>query len=79
MGDRRWETEDGRQEIGDRRLETRGKRRETGDGRRGTRDGRQEVGVKGDGRQKMGTGDEIHETGRETVDRTVVPNVVDPK
>ena len=31
---------------------------ETGDRRRG---------------QEMGTGDEIHETGRETVDRTVVP------
>ena len=31
------------------------------------------MGDRGDGRQKMGTGDEIHETGRETVDRTVVP------
>ena len=79
MGDRRWETEDGRQEIGDRRLETTGKRRETGDGRRGTRDGRQEMGDKGDRRQNTGTGDEIHETGQETVDRTVVPNVVDQK
>ena len=86
MGDRRWETEDGRQEIGDRRLETedwrqeaRDERKEKGDGGQETRDGRQEMGDKGDGRQKTGTGDEIHETGRETVDRTVVPNVVDLK
>ena len=68
--------------MGDRRLETRGKRRETGDGRRGTRDERQEMEDRrweteetGDRRQgqETGTGDEIHETGRETVDRTVVP------
>ena len=31
------------------------------------------MGNRGDGRQKTGTGDKIHETGRETVDRTVVP------
>ena len=79
MGDRRWETGDWRQKIGDKRQETRDRRWETGDKRRETRDGRQEMGDKGDGRQKTGTGDEIHETGRETVDRTVVPNVVDPK
>ena len=83
MGDRRWETEDGRQKMGDRRLETRGKRREArdekpemGDGGQEMRDKRwetEETEDRGDGRQKTGTGDEIHETGRETVDRTVVP------
>ena len=31
------------------------------------------MGDRGDRRQKTGTGDEIHETGWETVDRTVVP------
>ena len=70
MGDRRWETEDGttengRQKMGDRRWET-------GDGRQETRDRRQELGHRGDGRQKTGTGDEILETGQDTVDRTVV-------
>ena len=63
MGDRRWETDDGRQKIGDERQETRDGRWETGDKRPETRDGR----------QKTGTGDEIHDTGRGTVDRTVAP------
>ena len=42
------------------------------DRRRETGDARQEMGHRGDGRQKTGTGDEILETGQDTVDRTVV-------
>ena len=73
MGVRRWETEDWRREARDERREMGDGGQETEDKRRETRDGRQEMGDRGDGRQKTGTGDEIHETGWETVDSTGLP------